>query len=569
MKVSDYVATALAAYHVPVVFHMPGGMITHLLDSLHCDGQIPLVTMHHEQAAAFAADAVGRMTGRPAIAMATSGPGAINLLNGIASCYFDSVPAVFITGQVNRAECKGSRPVRQLGFQETDIVAMAQPVTKGAWQILDPQAVPAAIQQAFVFAMSNRPGPVLLDLPMDVQRMDIGTTDVPPLTIPLEQFHFDTVLSQLQQALANAERPLILLGGGIRSACEADRCREFVEKLRVPVVYSLMGADVLPVGHPYRVGLIGTYGNRWANYCLAKSDCILVLGSRLDIRQTGAQVDQFTENSTIFQVDIDAGEVNQRVRGCQAIISSLTAFFDAMLAKKLIPCACSQWMAVIDMWRRTNPDTEELGTCKGIQPNELMHAIAKASSQAVAFVTDVGQHQMWAAQSLYPQAHQRILTSGGLGSMGYALPGAIGASLATGGAPVVMIAGDGGMQCNLQELQTVVRNRLPLKMLVLDNGSYGMVRQFQQQYFSGRCVGTRWGYSAPDFVRVASAYGLPAQTVTEPGAVQDSLQWLWEDPLSPALLHVGIDVATDIAPKMAFGKPLTEMDPTREGILVR
>ncbi len=561
MKASDYIAHFLRERGVPCVFEMAGGMITHMLDSIYSVGGIRIVSVHHEQTAAFAAEAAGRMTGIPGVAMATSGPGATNLLTGIGSCHFDSTPAVFITGQVNRHEQKGNRAIRQLGFQETDIVAMAAPITKAAWQVNDPHLLPQMLHDAFELAVSGRPGPVLLDIPMDVQRVDITPPNsfqdsLVSCTVPPAQ------LKALFAQMAAAKKPLILAGGGIRSARAAEAFREFVHIAGVPVVHSLMGVDVLPYSDPLRIGLIGSYGNRWANHAVGQSDFLLVLGSRLDVRQTGSETEAFKGDRIVFHVDVEPGEINNRVTGCEAIIADLPAFFASALpaAKDVRWPDRSEWLRSIAALRAEWPDTRELPDIEGINPNKLMHALSAYSQGASAYVIDVGQHQMWASQSIEVGPDQRFLLSGGMGSMGFALPAAVGVA-AVDSRPVVLIAGDGGFQTNIQELQTVARGSLPLKMVIVNNQCHGMVRQFQQSYFHERYQSTLWGYSAPDFAAVAAGYGIASGTVDREEGLDEALRQLWADPTKPALLQVMIDTYANAYPKLAFGLPMTEMEP--------
>jgi acetolactate synthase-1/2/3 large subunit len=564
MKVSDYIVAWLERKGIHTVFELSGGMIAHLLDSFARHGKIRVVSMHHEQGAAFAAEAFGRMTGIPGVALATSGPGAINLLTGVGSCYFDSSPGIFITGQVNRHEQKGDRQVRQLGFQETDIVSMAQPITKAAWRVKTAEEVPELLERALALAREGRPGPVLVDFPMDIQRAEIAAslpadarmTPVPP---PLDESLWTAILTQLRAA----QRPLILAGGGIRSGRAGELFREFARLAQIPVVHSLMGVDVLPYTNPLRVGMIGSYGNRWANWAVGMSDFILVLGSRLDVRQTGSETQFFKGERKIFHVDCDAAEVNNRIVGCTAVIRGLRGFLteaDRRLASVSLPDRAG-WAAQIAAKRAEWPDEREVCPAASINPNEFMHALSRVSGGAGAFVVDVGQHQMWAAQSLELEARQRFLTSGGMGSMGFALPAAVGVALTQPGTPQVVIAGDGSFQCNIQELQTVMRNRLPLKIVVINNHCHGMVRQFQECYFESRFQSTMWGYSAPDFVKVAEAYGMAARRVAAPGDVESALRWLWSPPDAPMLLEVDLDSSTNVYPKMAFGRPITEMEP--------
>ncbi|MDO8468851.1 MAG: thiamine pyrophosphate-binding protein [Candidatus Peribacter sp.] len=560
MKASALIADFLRRKEVPCVFEVVGGMIAHILDSLHAI-QIPIVSMHHEQSTAFAADAVGRMTGKPGIAMATSGPGATNLLTGIGSCFFDSSPAIFITGQVNRHELKGDRPVRQVGFQETDIVSMAVPVTKAAWQVREPDDLLPSLERAYAIAMEGRPGPVLLDIPLDIQ-----SGDIPFSPLPSEASSPDTcavpALDGLLQALAAAARPLILVGSGVRTAMAADALTRFAERAHVPVVHSLLGLDVLPSDHPLSVGMIGTYGNRWANLAVGRSDCVIVIGSRLDIRQTGADTVAWKGERTVIHIDCDVGEINHRIRGCIPIVADIADILPHIL--NALPDSSDRyqsWRKEIGELRDRWPDTSELKDVRGINPNVFMHALSSQSGAAAAYVTDVGLHQMWAAQSVERKQGQRFLTPGGMGAMGYALPAAIGVACVTRPHPVVVIAGDGGFQLNIQELQTVVRNHLPIKIIIMHNDSYGMVRQFQDSYFEGRYQSTVWGYSAPDFTRIASAYGIAARTVVESGEVPDAVRWLWQEPTEPCLLQVMVDQSLNAYPKIAFGRPMTDMEP--------
>lgn len=562
MKISDYIASFLEKKGVDHVFEVIGGMITHLIDSIYKNGKISIISMHHEQAAAFAAEAMARMNGVPGVVLATSGPGATNLITGIGSCYFDSVPAIFITGQVNRDEQKGMRSVRQLGFQETDVASMVSSVTKGSWRVESPEEVPILLEKAFRISVSGRPGPVLLDIPMDVQRLEISIdTYEPTFSFDSDQMNQE-LIDKMFADLSLARRPLVLAGGGIRSARAVSLFRTFIEHVKIPVVNSLMAIDVLPYSHPLRVGFIGTYGNRWANLALGKADFIMVVGSRLDIRQTGSNVAAFKGNRPIYHIDCDPSEINNRVKGCVPILAQLDPFLKEGIEK------CeehrfgmrSDWVVEIEAGKKLYSDTKELATTLGINPNVLMHEISRASSPAVAFTVDVGQHQMWAAQSLELNANQRFLTSGGMGAMGFALPAAIGASLANVRSPTVVIAGDGGFQLNIQELETVAHNNLPIKMVIINNKCYGMVRQFQQSYFNELYPSTLWGYSAPDFELVAKAYGIEALTVREPEEIPRALEALWNSPEKPFLLQVMIDTFKNVYPKVMFGLPITEME---------
>lgn len=559
MKASDYIAAALAAQGVSTVYELTGGMITHLLDSIHSRSDIRIVSMHHEQAAAFAAEGGARMTGVPGVALATSGPGATNLITGIGSCFFDSVPAVFITGQVNTHELRGNSGVRQAGFQETDIVAVAAPLTKAAWRVNSGDEVPSVVEAAFELALSGRPGPVLIDVPMDVQRAEITAESLQRISPAAAHA---PATDPILEALGSASRPIVLAGGGVRAAGAAEELRALSEATGIPVASTLMGLDVLPFDHPERVGFIGTYGNRWANLALRDSDCLLVLGARLDVRQTGADSDAFRAGKTLIQVDVDARQLAWRVTPDMAIQGDLKSFLGAASRGALSRNWPDrrEWRSAIEEYKTASPDWDELRGMPGINPADLMHRLSSVAGEAAAYVADVGQNQMWAAQSLRLREGQRFFTSGGMGAMGFALPAAIGAAFASPGRPVVAIAGDGGAQLNIQELESIVRLSLPVKIVILNNRCLGMVRQFQDENFDSRYQSTVWGYGAPDFVRVAGAFGISARRVEHPRQLGSATRWLMRDDAA-ALLEVAIDPTSCVRPKVPFGNPVYVMDP--------
>lgn len=563
MKVSEYIAHFLSEHGIKIVFELQGGMITRLIDAIHREGSIKIVSVHHEQAAAMCADAYGRITNKPGIAMATSGPGATNLLTGIGNCYFDSVPAIFITGQVNISEQKGEHPTRQIGFQETDIVSIAKPITKKSYAVISGNDIPEIFEEAYQIAISGRPGPVLIDIPMNIQNEEIYPID---LIIPdsisksnpkIQQDFFNNYL----EALKNSKRPLILVGRGIRASGSVDYFREFIKKYKIPVVTSLLGFDALPYQHANRTGFIGTYGNRWANYGLGSCDLLLVFGSRLDLRQTGSDISSFKNGKLIYHVDIDQPELNNRIKDCITLKADLSDFFVQIKNLGSSYQAPLEWINKIEEKKQERLDTKELEDITGINPNIFIHKLSKCSNKARVFTADVGNNQMWSSQSLELSDTQLFLTSGGMGAMGYALPAAIGASITMGNMPVVAISSDGGFQINIQELQTIRRNNLPVKIVILNNHSLGMIRQFQDSYFDSCYHSTVWGYDAPDFSKVALAYGIESFSISKTDEIGNGLNLLWENPSKPFLLEVIIDVHTNVYPKMMFGSPITDMEP--------
>lgn len=562
MKASDFIALFLEKKGIKSVFELSGGMITHILDSLNQKTSINIITMHHEQAAAFAAEGYARITGLPGIALATSGPGATNLLTGIGSCFFDSTPAVFITGQVNRHELKGDREIRQLGFQETDIVSMAKPITKACFHVNDPNDIPAIFENAFKIALEGRPGPVLIDIPMDVQRVQVEDNFLVQDSLEFKKID-SIILDNLIEDIKKAKKPLVLSGRGIKASKSQELFNDFILKTQLPVITTLLGLDTIQYDHSQRVGFIGSYGNRWANIAFGECDLLIVLGSRLDIRQTGADT-KFIENRKIYHIDCEKGEINNRVKGCEPIVTDLKSFFNEFKEYTLDESFIVKqgWFSQINDLKKTWPDTKELDP-KGINPNLFMHLLSNKSKKAKAYLADVGSHQMWAAQSLEIYENQQFLTSGGMGAMGFSLPAGIGASVALKKEPVVVLIGDGCMQINIQELQTIVRNKLPIKIVVLNNKTLGMIRQFQDSYFDSRYQSTYWGYDAPDFAKVAIAYGIDAKTIENSDEIENAIDWFWskENEDKPQLLQVMIDPHTNTYPKIAFGRPITEMEP--------
>jgi acetolactate synthase-1/2/3 large subunit len=568
MKVSAYIAYFFKSKGINTVFELQGGMITRILDELYQTGGFKIVSMHHEQAAAFAADAYSRVAGKPGVALATSGPGATNLITGIGSCFFDSVPAIFITGQVNLNEQKGNKATRQIGFQETDIVEIVKPITKAAFAIKSADEIPTIFEYSYQLSLSGRPGPVLIDIPMNIQQEIIDGSSMTEMGKSIINRNKECKLSvfynKLTSALAESKKPLILAGRGVRAANAVTLFLAFIEKFNLPVVTSLLGLDTIPYNHPNRIGFIGTYGNRWANYALGKCDLLIVLGSRLDLRQTGADVESFQKEKKIFHIDCDNAELNNRLKDCVTLNVDLNDFLKNVIKEQSISFNSNNWLQEIKKQKDHRPDTKELIDIKGINPNEFIHALSKSSATAKAFVTDVGNNQMWAAQSVELSYDQLFLSSGGMGAMGYSIPASIGASVFFQDSPIVSISGDGGFQINIQELQTIHRNNLPIKIIILNNHSLGMIRQFQDAYFNSCYQSTVWGYSAPDFEKIGNAYGIDSKTISEVHEIEEALKWLWKNPNEPSLLNVNIDIYTNAYPKIAFGKPITEMEPNNE-----
>lgn len=562
MKTNEYLAQFLADVGVARAYLLSGGMIAPLIDAIGENRDLKLVTVAHEQAAGFCAEAEGRLTGIPGVALGTSGPGALNLVTALAACYYDSVPAIFIGGQVQTYLRRGSRPIRQFALQECDFPAVTAPIAKMVASPRHAREVPELLAAAFAAAVSARPGPVVLDIPFDVQIGETGRSEVMLPPLPVAPPPAADSISAVAEAIAAAHRPLALAGGGVRCAGARRACRDFVTQFGLPLATTIAALDVLPSDAPLRVGMPGTYGTRAANLTMDACDLLLVLGSRLDQGVMGADPAAFARQRTVIQIDIDAGELGARIKNNTALRTdvgaALAALTSALAARTYR--APEAWAAQAAEIARAHPDTNERALDDGIDPNRFFAQLGRSSGAAGTYCVDAGQHTWHCAQSLRLRDGQRFLSSTGLWAMGSAIPTAIGAALATD-RPVIAIAGDGSVQLNIQDLDSAMREALPLKVVVLDNGAHGMVRQFQSEFMQGRHHATMWNYRAPDFVRILEAYGLEARAIDCAEEVDDALAWMWSDPRRPQSLRVMTAQTINVTPSVPFGRQLRDMHP--------
>ena len=565
MKASDALAKFLIVHRVQTCFELVGGMITHLLDSFAESGRFNIISMHHEQAAAFAAEGVARQTrGKTiAVAMGTSGPGATNLITGIGSCWFDSVPCLFITGQVNTHELRGDRAIRQQGFQELDIVEVARSLTKYAVRVDSPDDLLPELHKALSIALSGRQGPVLLDIPNDVQRAEIPDALVEKwLNMPLEIITGPELgiseFKKLEGMCKDAQRPLICIGGGARWADSMGEWLLAADALGIPYVSTLMGHERVMAGNNY-YNMIGSYGNREANWAVQNCDLLIVVGARLDVRQTGSDVEDFARNARIVQIDIDPAQLDNRVQADLDICASAESFFRAFpLQSGAFSNLDKRWPIELSN-QRDRTHLNEYADWE-ISPSEIFKKLNQCLAQhSVDYVCDVGNHQMWAAQSLRLSPGQAVHYSGGMGAMGFALPAALGVAIQSR-RKVVVITGDGSLQINIQELDTLNRLGLDLTIIVLNNSVLGMVKNFQDMYFDGRDQSTRKGYSSPAFTDIAAAYGIEAHRVASAADTDRALN-LIADHKGPLLIEIMMDGATECRPRLAFGSKLDEQFP--------
>lgn len=556
MKVSDYIVKFLADKGVTDVFGYPGGMVTHLMESFSASGeQIQAHVNYHEQAAAFAACGYAQAKGAPGVAYATSGPGATNLITGIANAWFDSIPAIFITGQVNTFEAKGKLPVRQCGFQETDILSMVKNITKYCVYVEKKQDIRYELEKAWYFAEEGRKGPVLLDIPMNIQRSDVNPKELKGYK-PQEAImvNLEEVVERFQKILQKTERPVLLIGSGVKTAKANKQIADFIEKWNIPVVSSMLAFDVLGRDHPNYFGFIGAYGDRTANFIIAKSDLIISMGSRLDIRQIGAMVENFGKDAKLIRVDIDEGELSRKIKEDEwGIRCDINAFLRKEKEKRCdISNSVEEWLSICRVIR------EKLFGIDDQEPNERVRMLSKELPEGIEITTDVGQNQVWIAQSFISKKGQEVFFSGGHGAMGYSLPAAIGAYYGSR-RPVVSFNGDGGIQMNIQELQFVVRENLPILIVILNNSSLGMIRHFQEMYFQSNYYQTMssGGYTVPDFGKIADAYGIEYYCIA---GDENMDKWKW-DMNGPKIIEISLENNTYVFPKLEYGRPNQDQEP--------
>lgn len=551
MKASDYIVEYLIRKKVKHVFGYPGGMVTHLMDSFSkYEGKIDTHLIYHEQAAAFAACGYSQTINDVGVVYATSGPGATNLITGICNAYFDSVPVLFITGQVNTFESAVDMRVRQRGFQETDIVKMVSGVTKYAHKIESVDELKNSLDNAFKIMLTGRKGPVLLDIPMDIQRKEVDFDfEESDCYSQNSQFELNTISSYLK----NAKRPCIILGAGAKSV-KKEKLLRFVEHMGMPVVSSMIAMDILPNNHKQYFGFIGAYGDRCANFIVAKSDLVLAIGSRLDVRQVGGKRECFAPNAQLIRIDIDEGELEYKVHSDEISVQADCGLFVEECMNNIHPVRNEKWLEVCTVI------SKELEGIDDKAYNRLVKKISSIIPDEVIVTTDVGQNQVWVAQSFDNKPNQKVLFSGGDGAMGYSLPAAIGAYYASG-KPVVSFNGDGGLQMNLQELQVIKREKLPVTVVVFNNYALGMIRHFQEMYFnSNYCKTVRNnGYDAPNFKALADAYDLDYYKIKCDDNAE--IRNAFCDLNRGAIVEIVIDEDTYVFPKLEYGKPNQDQEP--------
>ena len=581
MKLSDYVVAFLQKKGIRHFFGYQGTMIAHLVDSIERNPDTENHSSYNEQGAAFAACGYAQAKEECACAYATSGPGAVNLLSGVADAYYDSLPVVFLTGQLNTYEYSGIKGLRQQGFQETDIVAMAKPITKYAVQIRDAEDIVTELNKAYHIATTGRRGPVLIDLPMNIQR---GEVENPVYDMEFEEdvcgveveeavenasAHIlhgtDEAVRAICDELERAKRPVIMLGHGVDSAVSQQKLIRFARSRQIPIITSVLAKSVLAYDDPQNFGCIGgAYGHRYANMIAnAKSDLLLCFGISLCTRQIGTKVNEFAKGAKIIRVDLDPYNLQRNIHeNGENEIKILAETGTLIQALDKVPCreqeGISDWMVVCSEIRENLQAVDD--ALPERYPNRMIGELSDMLKDTGAIAVDVGQHMVWSYQSFKNREGQKLLFSGGHGAMGYALPAAIGAYYATG-KPTACICGDGAFQMNIQELEWVKRENLPVKIMVMNNEALGMIRHLQRDYFDCLFAGTTdgCGFASCDFSKVAAAYGIPSCRMHCEDVKEEAPQFM--EGQGPKLLEVMLEHGTFAYPKTCLGEPIHNQQP--------
>ncbi len=564
MKVSDYIIDHFDRQGVHVIFGYIGGMITHLVDSIAQNDNMRFVQTYHEQTAAIAAEGYAKESGQFGVAIATSGPGATNLMTGIADAFFDSIPVIYITGQVNTYEYKYDKPIRQQGFQETEVVRIVNPITKYAKLVDQKEDIRYELERAIYIAKSGRPGPVLLDIPMDIQRSEIDLQELREY-IPTEEIFSPFNKDEIIRLLTEAKRPMVLIGAGCQSNESKDAITKFLARTKFPVVTSLMGRGAIDEECHNIIGMIGSYGNRCANMAVSNADLLIVLGSRLDTRQTGAMVEAFLRKGKIIHVDIDKDELdNHRLKNRICIHSNIVLFLSEINEIHYKESdEYRKWLNYLNNLKQNyNQEKEIERFVENKAPYRLMQTINKYSKENDIFCADIGQNQMWAAQTLQLKKGQRFITSGGLAPMGFSMPAAIGVSFANSERNIYSINGDGGFHIAVQSLLLISQYNLPIKVIVLNNKALGMITQFQHLYFGDRLAGTSQsgGYMVPNIESLAKSYGLPYIQINN-NNIEDKAIWDLINNSRNCIIEYCIEGLTTVCPKLEYNKPIYNPTP--------
>ncbi len=574
MNLSDYVLKFLVSQKIKNVFLITGGAISFMVDSFSRTKKIRYTCVAHEQAAAMMADSYSRIGPNLSCTMVTSGPGATNLITGIACSWFDSIPSLHITGQVNSYEKQGAQQgtknTRQVGFQETDIVSITKPITKFSYQLKNPQEIRYILEKATFLAKSGRPGPVVLDIPMDFQKAEINPKKLKSFKPPKVKNNkklLQNNINKIINLLNKSKRPVIILGGGIKISKSQKIIEKTIASLNIPFVTTWSGVDLIDHSNRKYIGNVGVYGSRASNFAVQNSDLLISLGSRLDTRITGGVPSSFARGAKVISVDIDKNELSKK-RGLKLhlkVNSDLFIFlsnFNLKIKNKKINK--SKWLVKCNEWKIKYPivKREYYNQKKFVNPYVFIHELSKILKNKDTIIADDGGHLTWAIQSFKVKKGQKLFSAFGNSPMGYAFPASIGASIFLKKGKVICIDGDGSIQINIQEFQTVAANKLPIKLILLNNNGYGIIKQFQELYLNKRYEATvpSSGVTNPDFKKISKAYGINYTMIKN----HRNLKNILKKPINSKkaeVIEVMLRPDQKIIPKLQFGNPIEDLSP--------
>lgn len=558
---------ALQEEQVNILFGYPGGQAIDLFDALYGQNDIEVILPRHEQGLIHAADGYARSTGKTGVCLVTSGPGATNLVTGIATANYDSVPLVCFTGQV------ATNLIGNDAFQEVDIVGITRNICKYAVTVRRRQDLGRIIKKAFIIARTGKPGVVVVDLPKDIQRA--YGDDTYPENVDIRGYKPSSTVHEGQikkaiDALSRAKKPLFLVGGGVHIAGAGKEMRQLAERTGIPVVTTIMGKGAVPSNHPLYIGNIGIHAGYAANTAISACDVLFSIGTRFNDRITG-KTESFAKNATLIHIDIDPASISRNIAVDIPIVADAKKAIELLL-KKAKHLDCKDWLDQITAWKEAYPLTMKKS---GLTPQRIIEHINQVFKNAIV-VTDVGQNQLWTTQFLEQDENRQLLTSGGLGTMGYGLPAALGAKLGNPQKNVIVISGDGGIQMNIQELATAVVRELPVIICILNNGYLGNVRQWQEMFYHKRYSGTCLRYRkscasacsepgqncppyTPDFIRLAESYGACGIRVTQAEEIDGAFQTAKKNLLTPTVIEFIIEPEENVLPIVPPGSPLSDM----------
>ena len=554
---AQIVCESLLKEGVDVIFGILGGQILPLYDTLTQYPQLRHILTGHEQGAAHAAQGYARATGKVGVCFATSGPGATNLVTGIADAYLDSTPMVAITGQVGRPF------IGKDAFQEIDITGITLPITKHNYMVTDPADMARTVKEAFYLARSGRPGPVLIDIPKDVQ---VETAEfVYPTKIDLPGYKptlsgHPSQITKAAKLIAGAKKPIIISGRGVIISSAYDELKTLAETAQIPVITTLLGISSFPESHKFSYGWLGMHGMAYANLAVTDCDLLIAIGMRFDDRAT-AKVSGFAPHAKIVHIDIDPAEIGKNVRVDVPIVGDAKTVLKS-LNKMLTPEDHTEWVAQLDAWRKEHPSLD-IRDAEGLLPQYVIRKIWEVTKGDSLVVTGVGQHQMFAGQHFFYDKPNSFISSGGLGTMGFELPAALGAKIGRPDETVWCIAGDGSIQMTIQELAPIARENIGVKVAIMNNNYLGMVRQWQELFYEKRYMATP--LHCPDFVKLADAYGIPAMSVKTKAEVMPALQKAMATP-GPYILNFEVESEENVYPFVPPGASLNEFieEPRKE-----